>query len=338
MRENVVSLGQRELCVALYPLSHSEFWISRRRVAPERVYCTELSTHESLICEMGRTELFAPHPGVLAAMDFSPEGRLRAGAPPHGSLTRELPMGPPLSRLLGALRKAKTNMSLGAALTLTSQLAEAMHHVHTKVGAIHGALDLDRVTVEPDGRVKLFGFQKDPRGLAWTAQQQRFWSPEHLRGEPLGPRSDVFALGALLFELITGRSLFSGRSLFELTQSVLRPERWVPSQLDRTAAWGIDRIIQRATALDPDDRFPTAAALQRAIDEQAEAVDGPSGPPALVEVVATWGRAYVEWLAAELERLRGEPVRYPPSEKEWAVYRRAQSQIIRSLRLPEDLL
>lgn len=326
MRGNVVSFGRLELCVRLYPLSHSELWISRRRVAPEHVYCTELSTHESLACGMARTEIFAPHPGVLALLELSPEGVCRAGAPPRASLLRELPMGPPLSRLLGVLRKAKTNMSLGAALALTSQLAGAMHHVHTKVGATHGALDLDRITVEPDGRVKLFGFLGDPRGLGWTAQQQRFWSPEHLRGEPLGPRSDVFALGALLFELITGRSLFSGRSLFELTQSVLRPERWVPSQLDHRAAWGIDRIIQRATALDPHDRFPTGASLQRAIDEQAEAVDGPRGPSALVEVVATWGRAHVEWLAAELERLRGEPVRYPPTEKEWAVYRRAQSQ------------
>lgn len=326
MRENVVCCGRAELCVPLFPLSRSEFWISRWRLAPDRFHCTELSTEDSILCVTAKIEIQASHPGVLALWSLSPEGGLRSGAPPHGSIVRELPMGPPLSRLLGALRKAKTNMSLGAALTLTSQLADAMHHVHTKLGAPHGALDLDRVTVEPDGRVKLFGFLKDPRGLAWTARQQRLWSPEHLRGEPLGPRSDVFALGALLFELITGRSLFSSRSLFELTQSVLRPERWVPSQLDHRAAWGVDRIIQRATALDPDDRFPTAAALQRAIDEQAEAVDGPTGPPALVEVVAIWGRAHVEWLAAELERLRGEPVRYPPTEKEWAVSRRVQRQ------------
>lgn len=324
MRAEVVSLGRLELCVPLYPLSHSEFWISRRRAAPERVYCSELSANEPLIVEMARTEVQAPHPGVLALMELNPEWRPAAEVPGQGSIVRELPMGPPLSRLLGALCQAKTNLSLGAALTLTSQLADAMHHVHTKVGAIHGALDLDRVTVEPDGRVKLFGFLGEPRGLAWTVEQQRFWSPEHLRGEPLSPRSDVFALGALLFELITGRSLFSGRSLFELTQSVLRPERWVPSKLDRSAAWGIDRIIERATALDPDERFPTAAALQRAIDEQAEAVDGPSGPPAQVEVVATWGRAHVEWLTAELERLRGEPVWSSPSEKEWVEYRRAR--------------
>ena len=128
-----------------------------------------------------------------------------------------------------------------------------------------------------DGAVKLTDF-----GIAkWANQRSRtehgqlkgkfaYMSPEQCRGEPLDRRSDVFALGSLLYELTTGRPAFTAQSDFELLSTIVsrppRPPTW-PGETAYPPA--LAAIVMRALEQKPADRFPTAQALQLALEDFA---------------------------------------------------------------------
>jgi serine/threonine-protein kinase len=92
--------------------------------------------------------------------------------------------------------------------------------------------------------------------LAGTPQ---YMAPEQLRGQPLDGRTDVFAAGALVFEMLAGRKAFEGRTLFEVTHAVLHEQPPVLSGSPAVAA--LDRAVRRALSKRPEDRQPSAEAL-----------------------------------------------------------------------------
>jgi serine/threonine protein kinase len=95
-------------------------------------------------------------------------------------------------------------------------------------------------------------------------------SPEKICGQPLDPRSDLFSLGAVLYEMATGRPAFPGSTREETLDATLEAE---PPANDLPAAF--DEIVRKALAKSPDDRFASAAELAAALEAW---VRRPSGP------------------------------------------------------------
>ena len=162
-----------------------------------------------------------------------------------------------------------------AVLDLISQVAAALSAAH-EAGIVHRDIKPENIMVRPDGIVKVldFGLAKlrdapssevhgdlrtRPGTLAGTLQ---YLSPEQILGEPAGPRSDLFSLGVVAYELATGVRPFDGPTdgaVFNETLNRIPP---TPSSVRPPLGMELDRIIMRALEKDPELRFQTARDLR----------------------------------------------------------------------------
>jgi serine/threonine protein kinase/Tfp pilus assembly protein PilF len=206
------------------------------------------------------------HPNIVTLYSLEDEGGIRF-------LSMELVDGQSLDRLL-----APGGLPLARVLQLAIPLAGALVAAHER-GVTHRDLKPGNVMVTHDGWVKVldFGLAKtasganDPAdqlatvaaGDALSAEGQvlgtvPYMAPEQVRGEPADARSDLFALGILLYELATGRRPFTGGTSADVSSSILRDTPVPAVQIRADLPRDLNRIIARCLEKDPRDRFQTA--------------------------------------------------------------------------------
>ena len=100
--------------------------------------------------------------------------------------------------------------------------------------------------------------------MAGTTLAGNELAPEQLRGEEVGPRTDVFALGAVLFELLTNQPAFPGDDPQDVARRILAGERRAPSSLRAEVPFELDELVLRA--MGPHDRIETAAEFAHLVD------------------------------------------------------------------------
>ncbi|GIW08457.1 MAG: hypothetical protein KatS3mg060_3262 [Dehalococcoidia bacterium] len=239
--------------------------------------------HDPTFLERFRREAAAiarlEHPHILTVHDFGEERGI-------AYLILEYVSG-------GSLRDATAGRPLPLPLvaTIVQQLAEALDYAHGQ-GIVHRDLKPSNVLLHagPDGDalrrpwVKLadFGIAKLLGGESGLTDSgvgvgtPEYMSPEQAQGKPVDRRSDVYALGALTFELVTGRPPYAG----ETPISIVMQHLGAPVPSARTTSPqippAVDRVIQRALAKQPEDRYPTAGAFAEAL---AAAVAGQPSEP-----------------------------------------------------------
>jgi len=223
--------------------------------------------------EVELLERTAEHAGVLALLDA---GRCARG--PY--LVLELAEG-------GSLRSRLTRegaLPWREAAGLVRQVAGSLARLHAE-GIIHRDLKPENILLQGDGRPLLsdFGLAKDLgdadgelTAAGFALGTIGYMAPELLDGDRdhLGPWTDVFALGAVLFELIGGRPPFSGKTLNEAARSIR--EDSVPD-LDG-APVGVNAVIRRCLAKDPAGRFPDGGHLVASLAD-LDALDQPAEEP-----------------------------------------------------------
>ena len=207
------------------------------------------------------------HPAIVKALAAGVED----GVP---YLVLEYVDGRDLARLLAACARRGISLPLAFALYVAHVVAGARDHAHHLAGAdgrplglVHCDVSPSNVFVSSAGEVKLgdFGVARaagDARPRA-AFGKVRYLAPEQLRGASVGPRTDVFGLGAVLHELITGAPAFPGDGAAEVVTRILSGERRAPSRDRPDVSPEVDAVVLRALAV--DDRTEDAAALAEAI-------------------------------------------------------------------------
>jgi serine/threonine-protein kinase len=179
----------------------------------------------------------------------------------------ELVTGLDAMRLVADAKIGGAGLPAGGALALVSQIARAVGYAHGR-GLTHLGLAPTNVIVTADGDVKVTDFSilsatlpAHPADEARLANRLPYLAPEQLAGEAVSAATDVFALGVIAYELVTGQRAFSGADPAAIVQAVLAGPPPEP-QLPRP----IVRVLQRCLARSPFERFPDARALADALD------------------------------------------------------------------------
>src|SRR5438067_741097 len=137
-----------------------------------------------------------------------------------------------------------------------------------RLGIVHRDVSPQNVMVSFDGEVKLidFGIAKAESRLQKTQAgilkgKFSYMSPEQVKGQPIDGRSDIFAAGILLWELVCGEKLFTGDSDFAILEKVRNDIVPAPRSVTRTVPEGLEKVILKALSNDPNQRYQAASEL-----------------------------------------------------------------------------
>jgi eukaryotic-like serine/threonine-protein kinase len=212
------------------------------------------------------------HASIAQLYDVGHDG---SGTP---FLVMEFVSGKNLEHLL-----AHSAIPFASAAVWSADLASALAHAH-RAGIIHGDVTPSNIRVTEDDKVKLVDF-----GVARFASQvsgsdrvlgtPAYLSPEQIAGQKQDGRSDLFSLGIVLYEMITGVRPFAGNSLGEVCAQILTANPIPPSQLQATLPAAFDRILARCLAKNPDNRYQSGHDLARALYLVARCGDKLSAQP-----------------------------------------------------------
>jgi serine/threonine-protein kinase len=189
------------------------------------------------------------------------------------------------------------------AVRMAGEIAGALHHAH-QLGIVHRDIKPENVLLQ-DGHALVADF-----GIALAVQQAggarmtqtglslgtpQYMSPEQAMGErTIDARSDLYALGAVLYEMLCGEPPFTGASVQSIVAKVLTEKPIAPTALRDTIPWGVEQAVLRALAKLPADRFATAAAFADGLRSPANATQA-GGAFLTSGARAAAGRAPSRW-------------------------------------------
>lgn len=180
--------------------------------------------------------------------------------------------------LLRALIPAGRGLPVETALHYAMQISDAVAHAHAR-GVVHRDLKSSNIMIAPDGRLKLLDFglavrltNADLEDLDTTSSRELpsdagtvpYMAPELLRGGRADRRSDVWALGVLLYEMMAGRRPFIGNTRYELAAAILDASA---APLPRDVPVALRRVVSRSLMKNPADRYQCATEVAGALDD-----------------------------------------------------------------------
>ncbi len=211
----------------------------------------------------------------------------------------ELVAGKPLSQMI-----PPDGLPLESVTRYGLQIADALAHAHEH-GIIHRDLKTSNVMITSEGRAKVLDF-----GLAKQLREEQMAeatkskvsltqagaivgtlhaiAPEILRGQPSDARSDIWALGVMLYEMASGALPFQGKTGFEMTSAILRES---PGPLPERVPAGLRAIVQRCLAKEPGQRYQRASEVRAALEAIASGSSATMEVAPSRKVVVPWWRS-----------------------------------------------
>lgn len=154
------------------------------------------------------------------------------------------------------------------AIEIVTQICDALAYAHSR-GVIHRDIKPDNIQILPGSRIKItdFGIARIMEEPTLTADGQVFgtpsyMSPEQVAGKPLDCRTDLFSLGIVLYELLTGRKPFTGDTVVTITYNIMNQDVAIPPTIPSY----LDRVVRRSLAKDPNLRYQSAADMAADMD------------------------------------------------------------------------
>ena len=191
-------------------------------------------------------------------------------------IAMEYVFGRDAKQIADRLQKQKRRYPVDVACGIAIRVCEGLDYAHHKtdevghsLGIVHRDVSPANILLAYDGQVKLIDFGV-AKATGSTAQTQvgmlkgklSYMAPEQVRGLPADARSDIFSLGICLYEMLTGERLFLGQTDFETLERIRKVEVVPPSLFNPEVDRELETIILRALERNPEDRYPSAAAMQ----------------------------------------------------------------------------
>ena len=204
------------------------------------------------------------------------------------------------------------------ACKIASQVLEGLYYAHQKtdlqgrpLGIVHRDVTPENIFVSFDGGVKVldFGIAKAANQVEMTRAGEikgklSYMSPEQCMGKPLDSRSDIFSLGVVLYEWVTGFKLFTGESDVAVLKSITDGKIYKPSYFKGDVPEQIEQILMRALEKDPAQRYQTAWEMQYDLDKF---LANNEFTPSNQHLATFMKQVFADEMDAERARLSGSP-------------------------------
>ncbi len=215
-------------------------------------------------------------------------------------IAMELVDGMDLRSILAAALAHELPLPFGHALWIAARLAHALDHAHRKqgfdgrdLGIVHRDVSPQNVLIGTEGEIKLcdFGIARavsrvDNTQMGALKGKLQYMSPEQAWGREVDSRTDIFSLGAVLFEMLTGAKLFGGDSEISILDSVRDCQVPTPSALRAEIPREAEVIVMRALAKAPEDRYQRAGDMAADLDDLLRGLEPQPSAAALAAFVA----------------------------------------------------
>lgn len=214
------------------------------------------------------------HPNIVQIYDLGRVGE-------SYFIAMEYIFGRDMRRIIPKAEQLNIPFPMIYALKIASSVCEGLYYAHQKadlygnpLNIVHRDVTPENIFVSFDGTVKIldFGIAKAANQIEQTRAGEikgkiSYMSPEQCHGKPLDQRSDLFSLGAVLYEWITGFRLFTGDSEIAVLRNITEGKVYAPSYFRADVPPQVEAILMRALEKDRDKRYQTAWEMQYDIDQ-----------------------------------------------------------------------
>ncbi|WP_103532146.1 protein kinase [Streptomyces sp. SM11] len=227
------------------------------------------------------------HTNIVSVFDTG-EDELGGALMPY--IVMEYVEGQPLGSVLAADIRSHGAMPADKALKVTADVLAALETSH-EMGLVHRDIKPGNVMMTKRGIVKVMDFgiaramQSGVTSMTQTGMvvgTPQYLSPEQALGRGVDARSDLYSVGIMLFQLLTGRIPFDADSPLAIAYAHVQEDPVAPSSINRAVTPAMDALVARALKKNPNERFPSAAAMHDEIARVLNASGGQTGAPVIV--------------------------------------------------------